>query len=409
MVYTMAIGSRFKSKTSEFGVPLHRWAGTGTVLLLLIHVLLAMMVSLDNLYILTIFNAPAKGAAGMSALVCIGLALCLGEFRTYLKFSPKRWRFFHVLLSWSAGIFALAHILWIDQLVNDPLWLVLFMCIGAAALIMWLTRAKGVSVTSTGMIPRFAKWALVIAALIAVVAVIFSWKAPDALTVGYTQNPLGPIGPSDRDMLYKVKQAGLWEMPVGEEAASRAVTTQFRDVAAKIAVEHHQLDARVTEVAQELGIQLPAEVTPDQARWMQQISASSSGEYDRTAVMLLRQAHGKVLPLLAQVRSSSRNAVVRGFADEAMEYVNRHIGYLDSTGLVNYAQLPEAPPPNPYQQPAEASYLDSRDFRTVIVGVVVVGIIAALITALIFSLRKTHPTPKVSRPAKVGPRHAKAK
>lgn len=409
MIYTACIGSRFKSRTSEFGVPLHRWLGTGTVLFLLIHVILALMVDPDNIWILTLIDAPARGAAGAAALLCIGLSLCLGEFRSKLKLSPPTWRVMHVLLSWSAMIFALAHILWIDQLVNDPLWLLLFGCIGLAAFTMWVTRAKGVSETATGMIPRIVRWALVIAAILAVAATVFAWRVPDALTVGYVQNPTGPVGPSDRDMLYKVKQAGLWEMPVGEEAATRAVTNQFRSVAQKMAVEHHQLDDRVTDTATQLGIQLPGEPTPDQARWMTQISQSNSGDYDRTAVMLLRQAHGKILPVLAQVRAGTRNATIRAFADESMEYVSRHIGYLDSTGLVNYSQLPEPPAPSPYQQPADVSFLDSRDARTVIVGAIVVGIIAILATVLVLSLLKAHPSQRATVVTKPVARHTRGK
>jgi predicted outer membrane protein/DMSO/TMAO reductase YedYZ heme-binding membrane subunit len=387
LAYTMVLATRFRSKISEFGVPLHRWVAFGTLFLVLGHILLALMADPANIRLLYFLDAPPRGAAASGAVICLLLSAGLGEFRRKLKLKANWWSFIHTLSSWLTGILAFAHILWVDKLVNHPMWLIVFVSLVFLSSCMWLTKAKGVGV-ATGGVPRFVRWVLVLGAILAVTASIVSWRAPQLLTIGYTENPLGPIGPADRDMLYKVKQAGLWEMPVGQEAASRATTTEFRDVGEKMAAEHHELDKKVTEAARQLGIQLPTEPSPDQQRWMREISAENGGDYDRTAVFLLRQAHGNVLPLLANVKAGTRNDVIRAFANEAMIYVNRHIDYLDSTGLVNYSQLPEPPPPSPYQQPAEASFFDSYDMRTIIIGALVVAVIAVLMTMLLFSLVK---------------------
>ena len=249
---------------------------------------------------------------------------------------------------------------------------------------------------------------LLIAALVAAVAVAgwAAWRDPDATAAGYTAHELGPVGPADRAMLYAVRQAGLWEMPVGEEAAQRASTRQFRDVAGKIAAEHHELDEKVRAAADTLGVTLPDEPTDDQQRWMRDISAASSGDYDRTAVQLLRAAHGKVLPVLASVRVGTRNAVVRDLADESTAYVSRHIAYLESTGLVDFSALPEPPPPTPGNQPAESSLWESRDPRTLTiaaaVGLLIVGALAALVVP---TLRRRPGTPPPTPSPTSGSRH----
>lgn len=251
--------------------------------------------------------------------------------------------------------------------------------------------------------------ALLAVALLAAVAVAgwVAWRTPGVASAGYAAHELGPVGPADRAMLYAVKQAGLWESPVGQEASHRASTAQFRDVAGKIAAEHHELDQKVDAVAATLGVTLPDEPNVDQRRWMEQISASSSGEYDRTAVNLLRQAHGKVLPILAQVRVGTRNAVIRDFADESTQYVSRHIAYLESTGLVSFAALPEPPPPTPGSQPAESSLWESRDPRTLavaaVVGLLIVGAVAALVVP---ALRRRAP-PSTAPPS--GSKHRRSR
>jgi predicted outer membrane protein len=149
-----------------------------------------------------------------------------------------------------------------------------------------------------------------------------------------------PLAVTDREVLHKVKQAGLWEMPVGMWASERAVDPRVREVGGKIAVEHQELDGIVNKAAARLGVELPTEPTPEQQGWIREIDAQRGAALDERAVFLLRQAHGNVLPVLTQVRVTTRNAVIREFTTEAMAFVQRHIEYLESTGLVRYGELP---------------------------------------------------------------------
>ncbi len=107
--------------------------------------------------------------------------------------------------------------------------------------------------------------------------------------------------------------------------------------------------------AAELGVALPNQPTGQQRDWIEQIGAASETDYDRTAINLLRQAHGKVLPVIAQVRSGTRNDLIRDFATTAAEFVTRHHEYLESTGLVDFAALPEPAAPDTATPPSPAA------------------------------------------------------
>ena len=210
----------------------------------------------------------------------------------------------------------------------------------------------------------------------------------------------GPLDPADRDVLHKVTQAGLWEMPVGAWAAERAESPRVREVGRLIHAEHAELDRIVHTAAAQLGVELPAEPTAEQQDWMAEIEEQQGAAFDERAVFLLRQAHGKVLPVLAQVRAATENAVVRDFTAEAMTFVQRHIEYLESTGLVDYAALPD---------PAA---LGSDDWRSHAMTFVVFAMLAALFTALVLvagravadRARNRVPTPR----ARVRGHHARS-
>lgn len=229
----------------------------------------------------------------------------------------------------------------------------------------------------------------VIAAL--AVAVLASWRAPDIVAIsGYTQTVTGPLGPADRDMLDKVKQAGLWEMPAGDDLAARARDPKIREIGKKISAEHHELDRIVENAAAQVGVTLTTQATVEQQDWVRQIAAADNP--DTLAVNLLRQAHGKVLPLLAQVKVGTRNETVRMVATGGMEFVGRHIAYLESTGLVDYTALPEPPAPVAAVSPVRAAYYAAADRPTLAFAAAVVAVIVALLAGR-FLRPRTRPTP----------------
>jgi predicted outer membrane protein len=205
----------------------------------------------------------------------------------------------------------------------------------------------------------------VVAAL--VVAVFQYWGAVQrgsanvASSQEVTQTPWGPLGPADRELLTKVRQAGLWEMPTGQQAQQQGSSTRVREVGGLISGEHEELDRQVRDTAARLGVPLPSQPSAQQQGWMTEIAGKSGSDFDRTFVQRLRAAHGIVLPIIAQVRSGTRNDLIRQFATVAAVFVNRHMEYLESTGLVDFSALPEppvsktAPPPAAAATPAPAA------------------------------------------------------
>ncbi|WP_300006782.1 DUF4142 domain-containing protein [Pseudonocardia sp.] len=172
-----------------------------------------------------------------------------------------------------------------------------------------------------------------------------SWLSATPGTAGYVQTEWGPLGPADRDLLVKVRLAGLWEGPTGQQAEQQASRAEVQQVGSNLQNEHADLDVLVRETADQLGVLVPSRPSAEQLGWMNEMSSLTGTEYDRVFVQRLREAHGSVLPVITEVRVGTRNELMREFATTADEYVTRHIGYLESTGLVDYGDLPEPPSP----------------------------------------------------------------
>ncbi|GAB3802327.1 hypothetical protein GCM10027605_21550 [Micromonospora zhanjiangensis] len=168
-------------------------------------------------------------------------------------------------------------------------------------------------------------------------------------------NANGPLSAADRDLVYKVKLAGSWEGPASDMAIKKGASERVRQVGNEIGPQHHRLDEFATAAAARLGVPLPTEPSAEQKGWLAEMQRATGPEFDRVYVDRLRAAHGKIFPAIATVRASTRNDVVRELAAQANSFVLTHLTLLESTGLVDYESLPQAPPPAPAQAAAIAA------------------------------------------------------
>jgi putative membrane protein len=186
---------------------------------------------------------------------------------------------------------------------------------------------------------------LLIAALVATVgALAFPvWSYADRsgtgqanVAAGTVTTPWGPLTAADRDLIVRVRLAGLWELPAGRQAIARAPSQAIKEAGDHLIVGHADLDKRVRIVAAQLGVQLPNVPNEQQQGWLQELSAASGTEYEYKFANLLRAAHGKIFPAIGTVRNTTRNTLVRQLASDANQTVLDHITMLEKTGRVDF-------------------------------------------------------------------------
>ncbi|MET7452215.1 DUF4142 domain-containing protein [Streptomyces sp. NPDC005574] len=192
---------------------------------------------------------------------------------------------------------------------------------------------------------RINATSLVIAGLVATVgALAFPvWSYADRsgtgeanLAAGTVSTPWGPLSASDRDLIVRVRLAGLWELPAGQQALERAPSEAIKEAADHLIVGHTDLDKRVRIIAAQLNVELPNVPTDQQRGWLQEMTEASGTAYEYKFANLLRAAHGKIFPAIGTVRNSTRNTLVRQLASDANQTVLDHITVLEKTGRVDF-------------------------------------------------------------------------
>lgn len=167
-----------------------------------------------------------------------------------------------------------------------------------------------------------------------------------ALVFGFVQPAVAatapaPVTDTDRELLIKIRLAGLFEIPAGQQAQLRAASQVVRQVGAQIAERHLALDEDVRGIAGQLGVALPSRPSEEQQDWLDELATHRGPEFDESFITLLRRAHGEVFSVIAQVRAGTRNDAVRAFADRAGAAVGAQMTLLESTGQVNFDALPQ--------------------------------------------------------------------
>lgn len=148
----------------------------------------------------------------------------------------------------------------------------------------------------------------------------------------------GPVTEADRDFVVKVRSAGLWEFPLGQEAMKRGATPAMREAGEHLVVGHALLDASCRKIAQELNITLPNEATPQQRQFVATVKGNTGKQFDTTAANIMRVTHGQIFPAIANIRATTKNTLVRQLANEANSVVLDHITSMEKTGLVDFDQ-----------------------------------------------------------------------
>lgn len=189
---------------------------------------------------------------------------------------------------------------------------------------------------------------LIVAGLVATLAALLfpiwsyedrSGTALDRLDAETVSTEFGPLSALDRDFIAKVRLAGLWELPAGQQAEERGTAKAVKTAGEHLVEGHTFLDARVREVATQLSLELPNQPTAQQRDWLDEMSDARGEAYDEKFANILRAAHGKVFSVVAEVRATTRNSLVRTLADDANTTVLDHITVLEETGLVDFDDL----------------------------------------------------------------------
>ena len=169
-------------------------------------------------------------------------------------------------------------------------------------------------------------------------------KAAAAALTGETVNTQwGPLTPLDRSLIVRVRLAGLWELPAGQQAMQRSTSAAVKEAANHLIVGHNDLDRRVRTMSAQLNVPLPSQPNPQQQGFLKAMTDASPGDYDKVwRPPSCGPRTARSFRDIATVRNLTRNTLVRQLASDANQTVLDHITILEKTGQIDFEAIAES-------------------------------------------------------------------
>jgi putative membrane protein len=136
--------------------------------------------------------------------------------------------------------------------------------------------------------------------------------------------------PTSQDVTWvqAAHQSNLAEIAAGTAAQQQATTPEVKQLGAMFVQMHTELDAALTPVAQQLGIELPAEPTPDQKAQLAAVQANTGRAFDTAWIAQQIGSHSTTLAATQQELKAGSDPTVLAQAQAATPVVQQHLDEL---------------------------------------------------------------------------------
>ena len=133
--------------------------------------------------------------------------------------------------------------------------------------------------------------------------------------------------PSEQDTAWMqaAHQSNLAEIAAGNAAQQQATTQEVKDLGAMFIQMHTELDASLTQAAQQLGVQLPAEPSPEQKQQLAAVQAKQGQAFDTAWIAQQIGSHSTTLAATQKELASGSDETVLALARTSTPVVEQHL------------------------------------------------------------------------------------
>ncbi|MCU1604094.1 MAG: hypothetical protein JWP46_559 [Modestobacter sp.] len=133
--------------------------------------------------------------------------------------------------------------------------------------------------------------------------------------------------PSNQDTTWMqaAHQGNLAEIAAGNAAQKSAASDKVRQLGAMFVQMHTQLDASLTQAAQQLGVQLPGQPSAEQQQQLAAVQQKTGQAFDAAWISQQIAAHATTLAATQRELQSGSDTAVLGLARTATPVVQQHL------------------------------------------------------------------------------------
>ncbi|WP_454084257.1 DUF4142 domain-containing protein [Georgenia sp. Marseille-Q6866] len=155
--------------------------------------------------------------------------------------------------------------------------------------------------------------------------------------------------PSEQDEAWMVAahQSNLAEIAAGTTAQEQATTDAVREMGATLIADHEALDADLVALAEELGVDLPDQPSPEQEAALTEVREQQGEAFDTAWIASQIEGHRMSLAAGQEEIANGSDEDVIALAEAAAPVIQRHLDHLlamsgDAPGAVPGGIAPDS-------------------------------------------------------------------
>ncbi|MGP4025632.1 DUF4142 domain-containing protein [Actinomadura sp. 3N407] len=137
--------------------------------------------------------------------------------------------------------------------------------------------------------------------------------------------PPSPPSEQDKTWMRTAHRGNLAEIDAGRIAQRRGTTPEVRSIGAMLVRDHRDLDAKLTAVANRLGVELPRAPSARQRVKADELKSASGRLFDIHWLTAMSAAHERAISAARTEVSKGRTPAVRNLAENALPVLERHL------------------------------------------------------------------------------------
>jgi putative membrane protein len=161
------------------------------------------------------------------------------------------------------------------------------------------------------------------ASLVALMAAAPAWAQNAATTTAGTARTA--LSQDDRKFMEEAAAGGMAEVKLGQLAMQKSSTPAIREFGRWMATDHSMANNELKQVAQQLGVELPAKIDAEHQQKYDRLSGMSGAQFDREYIKEMLADHQKDVPQFQKMAQSARSPELKAFAQKVTPALQQHL------------------------------------------------------------------------------------
>jgi putative membrane protein len=133
------------------------------------------------------------------------------------------------------------------------------------------------------------------------------------------------LSAADRQFVLEAAMGGMMEVKAGDVASDRAANAAVKEFGQRMVRDHGKANVELTQLATQVGVQLPKELDAKHAATVERLTALSGAQFDQAYMRLMVEDHVKDVAAFQTEAEKGSEPRVKAWAAKTLPTLKEHL------------------------------------------------------------------------------------